>query len=179
MVKIGVIGGFSQISEILIKLCGEAGLKILTSEANDDTTPSAADILVAEITDALDNADFNIIILNQIESEFTVNLNNDGIFIVNSDDKNNFSLLKSGRAKLITYGFNSKSCVTASSVTSGDYQTIQCCIQRSLPTLSANIIEEQEFPINAPNKDIYSVLAAVTAALINDIITPAASPIIF
>ncbi|MDR1531107.1 MAG: hypothetical protein LBS62_02800 [Clostridiales bacterium] len=91
--------------------------------------------------------------------------------LVNVDEGGTKNLLEGAVAKIITYGFNGKSCVTASSVTQALYATIICCVQRGLPTLRGNLLEEQEFSVTVADSvlSIYSVLAAVTAALISDV----------
>lgn len=93
-----------------------------------------------------------------------------GFLLVNSDEREIFKNLQIKNAILITYGFNSKSSVTASSVTESETKTIQCCIQRPLPSLLKNTILEQEFSISVKNKNIssHNILAAVTAAIVND-----------
>ena len=48
--------------------------------------------------------------------------------VVNADDRRIFPLLDLCGAKLITYGFNTRACITASSVTRDD---MQICIQRA------------------------------------------------
>jgi UDP-N-acetylmuramyl tripeptide synthase len=89
---------------------------------------------------------------------------NPGDFVVaNGDDPGIRARLRGWRVKLITYGFNGKACVTASSVAEN---WVHCCLQRSLPTLAGGLLEEQEFPVAIPaGRNIYAVLAAATAAL--------------
>ena len=91
------------------------------------------------------------------------------IILLNSDNRENFRILKNNSIRIITYGLNKKACVTASSICEEDYKTIQFCIQRSLPTFSGKILEEQEFPVTVDSQnDVSSILAAITVALIND-----------
>ena len=66
----------------------------------------------------------------------------DGYLVVNADDKNIFPYLQPRRAKLITYGFNNKACVTASSITDDG---LHICIQRSFETLDGITRDPQEF----------------------------------
>lgn len=71
--------------------------------------------------------------------------------IINSDIEENLKLLENIKATVITYGFNSKATITASSV--GEDEII-ICVQRTIKNKSGNNIELQEikYPIyNNPN----------------------------
>ena len=74
-------------------------------------------------------------------------LENTDYLIVNSDIENNFKLLQNMKTIVITYGFNSKSTITASSV--GE-EEILLCIQRMLKDKNGKEIDLQEvkIPIN-------------------------------
>ncbi|MDR1000731.1 MAG: hypothetical protein LBL96_08040 [Clostridiales bacterium] len=65
---------------------------------------------------------------------------------------------------IITYGFNSKVCVTASSMAG---RQAQICVQRDIPTLRGKV-EQQEFPVNINPMMVRppDILAAVAAALV-------------
>lgn len=65
--------------------------------------------------------------------------------IINSDMENNLKILNNLSANVITYGFNSKASITASSVTN-DY--ILLCVQRNMQTINGSIIENQEIKVN-------------------------------
>lgn len=100
-------------------------------------------------------------------------LTKDDYVIINADDLGIHEFLRGNKAKVITYGLNHKASVTASSIQDGDtLQTVQCCIQRIIPTLEGRELVPQEFPITVyidEDQDVYCALAAVTAALINDV----------
>jgi hypothetical protein len=66
----------------------------------------------------------------------------DDYLIVNADNAEIFASLGETRAKVITYGFNSRVCITASSVTEDG---LQLCIQRAFVDLGGNIRSPQEF----------------------------------
>lgn len=68
-------------------------------------------------------------------------LENASYVVINSDIENNLSLLEDINATVITYGFNSKATITASSV--GE-EEIMLCLQRTLRTKSKKEIEPQE-----------------------------------
>ena len=78
--------------------------------------------------------------------------------IINSDIKNNLSLLKKPKANIITYGFNAKSTITISSIKE---ENTMLCIQRSIKGINEKIIEEQEINIKIEKnnvKKLYNVL---------------------
>ena len=62
--------------------------------------------------------------------------------VVNADDKAIFPYLAARNAKLITYGFNNKACITASSVTD---EGLHICIQRGFTALDGEQRDPQEF----------------------------------
>jgi len=81
--------------------------------------------------------------------------------IVNADDKEIFPLLSQNEATLITYGFNARACITASSVTDAG---LQVCIQRAFHGMDGTERLPQEFSARvdgAENSD--TVLAAAAA----------------
>lgn len=65
--------------------------------------------------------------------------------VVNADEEINLNLLQETNGKVITYGFNSKSTVTASSVKEDG---VLLCVQRNIENLEGKNIELQEFNIN-------------------------------
>jgi len=71
-------------------------------------------------------------------------LENVTYLIINSDIENNLNLLKDIKATVITYGFNSKATITASSV---EEDEILLCVQRSIKTKNGKDIEPQEIKI--------------------------------
>jgi hypothetical protein len=95
-------------------------------------------------------------------------LPNSAYLVLNTDKREILPLLPSGREvyKLITYGFNSKACVTASSMMDG---MLQACVQRGFVTLDGNLREPCEFgfPTTGDNEDM---LGLATALLVCGII---------
>ncbi|HEY9059520.1 MAG TPA: Mur ligase family protein [Pseudobacteroides sp.] len=88
--------------------------------------------------------------------------------ILNADDHERISLLQGKRYSVLTYGFNSKASVTASSIGEGIYrENFICCLQRTLVTKDGNVVEPQEFEIdvNLNSIDPYSVMAAAAFAV--------------
>ena len=77
--------------------------------------------------------------------------------VINSDIKENFSLLKDIESNIITYGFNAKSTITISSIKD---EKIMLCLQRSIKGIFS-IIEEQEFNIEIKRNNVnklYNIL---------------------
>lgn len=93
--------------------------------------------------------------------------------IINGDDPWSLKLLEGKKdIYVITYGLNSKSTITASSIDIGEKIRFNYCIQRSLDTYQKNKIEVQEFPIEMNllgYHNIYNALAAITTAIIYEI----------
>ena len=64
-------------------------------------------------------------------------------FIVNTDVESNYDILNSLNVDAITYGFNAKATVTASSIE----EDVILCIQRNIISLNNSIIEPQDIKI--------------------------------
>ncbi|MCT4565879.1 MAG: Mur ligase family protein [Maledivibacter sp.] len=101
------------------------------------------------------------------------NLKRNGIAIINSDNKtlnDYFSCLKD--KIIVTYGLNTKSTITASSLDINGTVSFNCCIQRGITTFNGNEIEQMEFPIRTMAYDDFNVcdfLAAISLALIYEV----------
>ena len=96
------------------------------------------------------NIKFKIIVLNKgIDNKNIKNiLLNAEYLIINSDINVKIDLIENLDLKVITYGFNSKSTVTASSVTE---EEMLICVQRNIINIKGKKIEPQEINIE---KDI-------------------------
>lgn len=112
---------------------------------------------------------YNILIFGKNVEDFNINniLCTKGIVVLNIDEKFYYPIRLMNPVKIITYGFNSKACITISSVINGSYDTIQLCIQRSISTLNGQLLEPQEFPINTQNKNVINVLSVVAVAILS------------
>lgn len=101
------------------------------------------------------------------------NLNKNSLLIINSDDKDSIKLSSKNKNVIVmTYGLNSKSSVTTSSINFDDNIKFNLCLQRKLNTLHNNYIEEFEHPILTnliSVESLYSTLAAISALLYLDI----------
>ena len=113
-----------------------------------------------------------ILILNNNDEIFQKNeilkfiVSNTKYIIINSDMKNNLNLLNNLNVNVITYGFNSKASITASSVTD---EEIILCIQRKLKIINGKIIENQEIKVNLwKNITTNEIMGIVSLFLIYD-----------
>jgi hypothetical protein len=88
----------------------------------------------------------------------------DGYVVVNADRRGIFPALAGCRARLITYGYGGKACVTMSSVTDSG---LQVCVQRGFYSLSGTVIEPREFYVGVRRGlNAADVLAAAAAAVV-------------
>ena len=96
------------------------------------------------------NIKFKIIVLNKGKDNKNIKniLLNAEYLILNSDINVKIDLIENLDLKVITYGFNSKSTVTASSVTE---EEMLICVQRNIINIKGKKIEPQEINIE---KDI-------------------------
>ena len=104
-----------------------------------------------------------IVIDRKFESEETLKkiVENATYLIVNSDIEDNLELLENVKATVITYGFNSKATITASSVTE---EEILICLQRSIEIKNGKIVEPQEISIKLEKNACCT--RAITAVLL-------------
>ena len=94
------------------------------------------------------NIKFDIVVIHQNSENLLKNskyleeiLSKTSYVMINSDIKNNLSLLKNMGANIITYGFNAKATITISSIKE---ENTMLCIQRSIRGMKHKMIEEQE-----------------------------------
>lgn len=185
MINIGIFGEkeAKTTRDIINSFFSIANLKIKNIDL--DMVPKEKDINFEEIdvvvylidpNKPIPKENFNILIIN-VDNNFVCicdiikELTTDDFLIVNADNKSIYKYLTNNRSSLITCGFNSKSCITTSSVIDDDYKTIQVCIQRTFKTINKKTIEQQEFSVNINSKDnnLFSLLSAVTTVLLCDI----------
>lgn len=89
-------------------------------------------------------------------------LKNVRYLIINSDIESNLNLLENINTSVITYGFNTKATITASSV---EKEEMLLCIQRTLQNKDGKAIEPQEIKI-AINENVNCTMAVSTLLLI-------------
>lgn len=116
--------------------------------------------------DNIKNVHFDTVIINrEFEKMDELNnlLNNAKNIVINMDVNINWKELNIISANIITYGFNSKSSITISSVTEDD---VLICIQRNINS-NYGEIELQEIKIeNNENYSIYDLIAVLILFLI-------------
>lgn len=95
------------------------------------------------------------------------------IALINHDDNYGLKMLEGNNEILIiSYGLNSKSTVTASSIDTDFLTSFNYCLQRGITTLSGVEIEVFEYPINSNllgNHNIYNALSAISTCLLLDV----------
>ncbi len=118
------------------------------------------------------NIKFETIIINrEFNAEDSLNklIAKAEYLIINEDIDASISLLNDVNSNIITYGFNSKSTITMSSVTE---DSIQICVQRNILS-KQNEIEQQEISLaKEAESEIYDIMLLISMLLIynkNDI----------
>lgn len=110
-----------------------------------------------------------VVILNVKEISFKIEelkkiLNKAKYIIINSDLEENLQILQDLDLNVITFGFNNKATITASSV---QEESALICIQRGILVKNKVEIEQQEIKIDINSKDnIYEIMGAIAVLLI-------------
>ncbi len=118
--------------------------------------------------DNIKNIKFETIIINRkFNEEQSLNklIAKSKYLIINEDIDMAIGLLNDVNSNIITYGFNSKSTITMSSVTE---DSIQICVQRNILS-KQNEIEQQEISLNKEaESDVYDIMLLISMLLIYD-----------
>ena len=116
------------------------------------------------------NIKFNSIIINKeniiVEQSKTILkqiLKNTKYLIINSDIYTKIDIAYNLNIAIITYGYNLKASITASSV---NEEKILLCVQRNIITNNKNNVEPKEIYVKILNNDIYTTMAANATMLI-------------
>lgn len=156
---------------------------IITSNKNEETLKKAISqelkqenikhniiVINEENLENMKNIKFNSIIINKenniVEQRKMVLkqiLKNSKYLIINSDIYKKLEIAYNLNIAIITYGYNLKATITASSV---NEEKILLCIQRSITTDNKNNIESKEIYVKILNNDIYTTMAANATKLI-------------
>lgn len=91
-------------------------------------------------------------------------LSNSKNLIINSDIDIGLETLHTTNSNIITYGFNPKATVTASSLENDD---ALICVQRNIKN-SNTIVEQQEIKVAKVNNNPYIIMAVETLTLLYD-----------
>lgn len=153
MLKIAIIGDFNETKKALISVFNnEKNFIALDIEKNFNNR----------------NINCNILIINKALSSRVISFPSDCIILLNIDNikKENIKIYS---PNIITYGVNSKSTITFSSIEKMNRNKILFCIQKSIKSFSGNIIYEQEFPVYYNFENLSVVLSSVTVGLLNDL----------
>lgn len=118
--------------------------------------------------DNIKNIKFETIIVNRkFEDKDSLNklIAKSEYVIVNEDIGTIIDLLKDIKSNIITYGFNSKSTITMSSVTD---DSIQVSVQRNIISKKSEV-EQQEISLNKEAKsDVYDIMLLISLLLIHN-----------
>ena len=118
--------------------------------------------------DNIKNIKFETIIVNrEFEDKDSLNklIAKSEYVIVNEDIGTIIDLLKDIKSNIITYGFNSKSTITMSSVTD---DSIQVSVQRNIISKKSEV-EQQEISLNKETKsDVYDIMLLISLLLIHN-----------
>ena len=118
--------------------------------------------------DNIKNIKFETIIVNrEVEDKDSLNklIAKSEYVIVNEDIGTIIDLLKDIKSNIITYGFNSKSTITMSSVTD---DSIQVSVQRNIISKKSEV-EQQEISLNKEAKsDVYDIMLLISLLLIHN-----------
>ena len=68
--------------------------------------------------------------------------------VINSDIDNNLEIINNIKSNVITFGFNQKATITASSVE----ESLMLCLQRKIIDINKNVLEPQEIQVKILNK---------------------------
>lgn len=107
--------------------------------------------------DNLKNVKFDTILIDKEDiSKYEEKLKNilkdANYLIINSDLMKDVNILKDLNLSVITYGFNSKATITASSIEDGNNIL---CLQRNIKASSGEIIEQQEIMVDFISSNRY------------------------
>ena len=129
MPSVGMVGQNGQdIAQMVMGMCG--GISCYHIAEGQGQVPKP-DVLVASEA-------------SPVLAELVPRMTQKDYLVVNADDRAIFPYLSARKAKLITYGFNNKACITASSVTD---EGLQVCIQRTFTALDGKQHDPQEFAV--------------------------------
>ena len=90
-------------------------------------------------------------------------INNSKYLVINTDIKYDLKILDKININVITYGFNSKTTITASSI---NEESILVCIQRNIKNINGKLIEQQDRKFDINEKINTSYILGIIAILI-------------
>lgn len=90
-------------------------------------------------------------------------IDNSKYLVINTDIDNNLRFLEDLKINVITYGFNSKTTITTSSI---KQEEILVCIQRNIKNINGKVIEQQDKKVNINKKYNTNHMLGIIAILI-------------
>lgn len=91
---------------------------------------------------------------------------NSKYLVVNADMENDLELINNMKLNVITFGFNSKSTITASSVE----ENLLICLQRKIENIDKEVLEPQEIKVKIESKKLsnssHNLMGIASALLI-------------
>jgi len=172
MAAIGILGGnIKETTSFFLRICQENGISnmdTLYKITENDVIPI---VCIDEFLFSHNNVNPKVWIVQEPSKhteDVAAQLGPTDCLIVNADTDGIYPALAQSQAGLITYGFNGRASVTASSVADG---AVQVCIQRGFYSLGQREYEPQEFSAPCPPEiNPLSVLGAITACAVCDIL---------
>ena len=184
MICVGVCGRGSE--RVVAQICGkysDAGIEAERYSGSESDAEfglfvakmekSGKKVVISETSVKNDRRKFDLLVVITAEKGKTAQLKNirkSGCVIINADDCGAF-VIPPGTA-VVTCGVNSSAAVTFSGIGENrdGRESVQCCIQKEIRTVSGRKIEPQEFSINIVGKyPLSEVLAIIALAIAGDI----------
>ena len=129
--------------------------KIISKNLNSENKEHTVITINSKSIDNIKNIRFETILVISLEelskkySAINEILKNGKYLVINSDiDENNLEFINNTKVNAITFGFNQKATITASSVE----DNLMLCIQRKIIDVNRNILEPQEIEIKNNNE---------------------------
>ena len=93
-------------------------------------------------------------------------ISDDTVCIVNSNDKNSIEYICNNRLSAVTCGLSDKDTFTISGASEDQ---VSVCLQRTITTLSGNVIDPREFVINLSRQvPLYNIMAVIAIITLTD-----------
>ena len=131
--------------------------KIISKNLNSENKEHTVITINSKSIDNIKNIRFETILVISLEelskkySAINEILKNAKYLVINSDiDENNLEFINNTKVNAITFGFNQKATITASSVE----DNLMLCIQRKIIDVNRNILEPQEIEIKNNGKKL-------------------------
>ena len=131
--------------------------KIISKNLNSENKEHTVITINSKSIDNIKNIRFETILVISLEelskkySMINEILKNAKYLVINSDiDENNLEFINNTKVNAITFGFNQKATITASSVE----DNLMLCIQRKIIDVNRNILEPQEIEVKNNNEKL-------------------------